>query len=122
MNSENEFELNGKKYVAVPHRVCGGCAFYDNRDDCQYAPACASERRSDGRNVIFVEAPKPEPKTNADRIREISNEELAGFIDRNVKCSICSAKKFCDIFPTEKCKAILLNWLDSPAEAESEGK
>lgn len=123
--NENKFVRNGKEYVAVVSTsTCDGCAFEADEFCRVRTPSCDSDKRSDGRNVIFVEAPNPEPKpkTNADRIREISNEELAGFIDRNVKCSICSAKKFCDIFPTEKCKVILLHWLNSPAEAESEGK
>lgn len=59
--NENEFELNGKRYVAVSGKGdCLGCAFYDNPLDCYHSPPCAQDKRDDGRDVIFVEKPKPE--------------------------------------------------------------
>lgn len=120
--NENEFEWHGKKYVAASRRRCSGCAFFDEDFNCDMIPSCESEKRFDGRNVIYVELPKPEPKTNADRIRGMSNEELADFMDRSVKCARCPAYKICNKFPREKCKVILLDWLNSPAEEESEEK
>ena len=82
MDNENEFELNGKRYVAVSPKGCYGCAFFDDLDGCLHALPCSSTNRSDGRNVIYVEVPKPEPKpkTNGDRIRAMDNEELADFL------------------------------------------
>lgn len=59
-NNKNEFELNGKRYVAVSHKGCYGCAFFDDPDDCRHALPCSSTNRSDGREVIWVEAPKKE--------------------------------------------------------------
>lgn len=112
--NENEFEWHGKKYVAASRRRCSGCAFFDEDFNCDMIPSCESERRSDGRNVIYVELPKPEPKTNADRIRGMSNEELADFLSDMTDCSSCATAihNFCQI----------LQWLNSPAEEESEGK
>nr|DAL71794.1 MAG TPA: hypothetical protein [Caudoviricetes sp.] len=104
--NENEFELNGKMYVAVDTTgTCEGCAFEGDKTGCDSTPSC-SPRRSDGRNVIYVEIPKPEPKTNGDRIRGMSNEELAKFIADLTKCH----------------SKIWLDWLNRPAEEESGGK
>lgn len=117
MNSENEFELNGKRYIAVVNETgCNACAFFDDKF-CPMAP-CESESRSDGKDVIFVEDSKP--KTNGDRIREMSNEQLNNFL-RNIACSNnCRPPKedtCCGV-----CNTCWLNWLNRPAEEESEGK
>lgn len=56
---------------------------------------------------------KPKPLTNGDRIRAMSNEELAGLnicpndLDYNF---VCNFRK-----PCGKC---LLDWLNSPADSE----
>ncbi len=86
-------------------------------------PSCDSDKRSDGRNVIFVEVPKPEPepKTNGDRIREMSNKELAEFLSDITDCGIC-IHDFCKANKCEGCYETMLDWLNSSAEAESEGK
>lgn len=49
-------------------------------------------------------------KTNADRIRSMSDEELKKFICSMFKC------EFCDFELGERCG--LLNWLQMPAEGE----
>ena len=122
--NENEFERHGRRYVAVPHEGCCRCAFYDNQDDCQNAPSCTSLMRSDRRKVMFVEAPKPEPeqKTNGDRIRGMSNEELANFLSDITDCGICPLYDFCRANKYEICCKAMLHWMNSPAEEESEGK
>lgn len=57
--NENEFELDGKVYVAVDAECgCNGCAFnqVSVRDCNAYAaPYCTRKYRIDNRNVIFVE-------------------------------------------------------------------
>ena len=118
--NENEFELNGRWYAAVDTTgTCEGCAFEGDKTGCDSTPSC-SPRRSDGRNVIYVEIPKPEPKTNGDRIRGMSNEQLNNFL-RNIACSNnCRPPKedtCCGV-----CNTCWLDWLNSPAEEESEGK
>ena len=58
------------------------------------------------------------PKTNSDRIREMTDEELSGEISRMAYCTYCPIR--CGIFCTEEeCKAKWLSWLRSPVE-ESE--
>lgn len=54
---ENEFEFEGKVYVAMEHTesdiYCVGCDLYPN---CFSEVAkCTPDERSDFRNVIFVE-------------------------------------------------------------------
>lgn len=124
--NENEFELNGKRYVAASRRRCSGCAFFDEDFNCDMIPSCESERRSDGRNVIFVEAPnpeqKPKPKTNGDRIRGMSNVELANFLSDITDCGICPLYDFCRANKYEICCKAMLHWMNSSAEEESEGK
>lgn len=53
---ENEFELDGKFYVAVVQNnfpFCEGCAFEDS--PCGHTPECTINKRKDETNVIFVE-------------------------------------------------------------------
>ena len=53
------------------------------------------------------------PKTNADRIRNMTDEELKKFICSMFKC------EFCDFELGERCG--LLNWLQQPAEKYDNG-
>lgn len=57
------------------------------------------------------------PITNADRIRSMSNEELAEFIDRCEMNDIDYAKTFCDLCNGQyDCVQCRLDWLQQPAE------
>ena len=55
--NENEFELNGKTYVAIESSgTCSKCHMYRlGKVACHFAPKCWSTLRLDGRHVIFVE-------------------------------------------------------------------
>lgn len=62
---------------------------------------------------------KTKPKTNADRIREMSDEELAEKMSRMAHCWFCPVR--CGIVGTdEECKAKWLSWLRSPVEERDE--
>lgn len=56
-----------------------------------------------------------EPDTNADRIRSMSDEELAKFLCRNMTqdCSVCPGAKYCS-----KGHTGLIKWLGLPAEED----
>ena len=57
------------------------------------------------------------PITNADRIRAMSDEELADFIDRCEMNDIDYAKTFCDLCNGQyECDQCRLEWLRQPAE------
>ena len=57
------------------------------------------------------------PTTNADRIRSMSDEELAEFIYRCEMSEIDYAKTFCDLCNGQyECGQCRLDWLKQPAE------
>lgn len=58
-----------------------------------------------------------ETKTNADRIREMTDEELAGFLG-NVDLTTCCNPDSCE--PGMYCGRCWLNWLRSPVEDSDE--
>ena len=99
-------KLNGAK-ITWPCSAAA-CAFFGD---------CISEWRA-----AFTK-----PKTNADRIREMSDEELAqiliGVMDIDEKIHFCKNKPECeklmdmdDGIPVEGCEACMLEWLQQPAE------
>ena len=55
---------------------------------------------------------KPKPLTNGDRLRAMSNEELAESI------LICPMRLDYECPPEIECKQCKLDWLNSPAESE----
>ena len=56
-------------------------------------------------------------KTNAQKIRAMSDEELAEFIDRCEMSDIDYAKTFCDLCNGQyECAQCRLDWLRQPAE------
>ena len=60
---------------------------------------------------------RTEPITNADRIRAMSDRELADFIDRCEMSDIDYAKTFCDLCNGQyECDQCRLDWLQQPAE------
>ena len=60
---------------------------------------------------------RTEPITNAQKIRAMSDEELAEFIDRCEMNDIDYAKTFCDLCNGQyECDQCRLDWLQQPAE------
>ena len=59
-------------------------------------------------------------KTNADRIREMSDEELASVAMEYICCMVMKNAETCDAYDGEReCRDCCLAWLRSPVE-ESE--
>ena len=58
---------------------------------------------------------KPKPMTNTDRIRAMSDEELAELIDRETDS--CAPTGDCEKMSRD-CKACWLEWLQQPAEED----
>lgn len=111
IGNENEFEMNGKLYKAVPFESCSKCAF--SRTGCLEAPCCIPLGREDRQRVSFVEVLKL--ATNGDRIRAMSNWDLAEFIAQNSSCGSCILFDRCG---DEECDETWWSWLDSPADNE----
>ena len=65
----------------------------------------------------------PKPQTNADRIRAMSDEDLAQLLYNGVDAEYCTNAPACaamldepDGVPEEKCIGCLMRWLQQPAE------
>ena len=55
--------------------------------------------------------------TNAERIRQMTDEELAEMLDNAVHdCEYCQLYETCLLYPYESCKSMLLKWLKEEAE------
>jgi len=54
--NENEFEYDGKKYIANEDGYCLDCAFYNRKPHCsEVTPSCLASERKDGVPVNFIE-------------------------------------------------------------------
>jgi len=87
----------------------------DKCSSCKYRIAPDGRAACDG--CIHDEGLKDryEPMTNADRIRNMTDEELAEKISIISNCVYCPIR--CGILGTlEECKAKWLSWLRSPVE------
>ena len=69
---------------------------------------------------------KPKPTTNADRIREMSDEELAGWLQGMKYSPVCDSKCYDDYekYGEQRtfCTECWLNWLQSPAGGDGDGR
>ena len=62
---------------------------------------------------------KPKPQTNADRIRSMTDEELARRIATKTACMGCIFSEECNRRAWHRrCEDVWLDWLKSPAEEE----
>lgn len=54
--------------------------------------------------------------TNAERIRQMTDEELAEMFDKAVQdCEYCPLYETCLLYPCESCKSMYLKWLKEEA-------
>lgn len=70
----------------------------------------------DGKFYPYIERPFVPPVTNADRIRTMSDEELAKFIANPCQCAVepeCDGYRECG---NDSCLKHLLEWLQQPTE------
>lgn len=58
------------------------------------------------------------PLTNGDKIRGMTNEELAGFVGTYITCDSCWLRDDCSNYGDITCYDNILDWLRSPAESE----
>lgn len=62
----------------------------------------------------YFEVSKP-VMTNADRIRAMSDEELAKLVGKYVYCGLCPLQHSCI---DGECNKVVMEWLKQPAEGE----
>ena len=104
----------------MEHDGCVGCKYENESAESIHCQGCTQ-------NAIDKYA----RKTNADRIREMTDEELAAVIMENSCHCIedlipfCKNKKRCseimengEAIPDEMCKKCLMEWLQKEAEEE----
>ena len=66
---------------------------------------------------IVCDINKPK-QTNADRIRAMSDEELAEAVAKYMYCGLCPLKNKCNTEKFHPCGEVVLEWLKQPAEGE----
>jgi len=93
---------------------CGKCEFVKNDLDAEPCRSC-NEDYNNGVVPPFFRVKKSEPKTNYDRIRNMSIEETAEFINKNYKCRKCAYyNKCCD----SNCESGIKLWLETEVSDE----
>lgn len=95
---------------------CDGCRYKGEHQEMMFRPMGVCNR---GANLVEAvknyEAEKcPYKKTNADRIRAMSDEELASLIDEPELCK-GQGLGYC---MSKDCKKCILDWLKQPAKDE----
>lgn len=104
------------------NKTCGNCGNYDLERMC-HTDVC-SECFKVGTNGKIIGNPskwKPKPKTNADHIRSMTDEELAVFLSRREAPCDCCQLQDNDAACTEiLCDNAALNWLKQPYKEKEE--
>lgn len=59
------------------------------------------------------------PQTNADRIRGMTDEELADRIMGYIRCEACEREFHIECNPLMTCRGVWLDWLKSPVEVDN---
>ncbi len=99
----------------MERKTCGDCIFYHGiHDDCGVCTLFETDETFD-KTCDFVYSCKDfqpkQPITNGDRIRQMSNDELAKFFGCLRHLETCPHAH--SDYPCEKCN---LDWLDAPAK------
>lgn len=83
---------------------------------CKFADSCDSAKTIDPFCLNY----EKRPETNADHIRAMSNEELAGWTNHNCHCPPPFLDMFCpfrtDSMQTKSCQECWIDWLQSPVD------
>ena len=102
------------KYLICPH--CGGKLRSETLG--WICEKCRGFIDMQGNFHEYIEKPFMPPMTNADRIRAMSDQELAGVI--MCPMEINSIKDLCAKNPGHTCVECSLQWLQEPAEEVKE--
>lgn len=105
----NTIVINGNKYGYLPkHTGCRPTIF---------GMTVETENMPKEYDFCLQRREEP-PQTNADRIRAMSNEELAEWTNHNCHCPPPFLDMFCpfrtDSMQTKSCQECWLDWLQSP--------
>ena len=109
----------------LPHKDGSGWSFVNLTKGhicpCKFDSKKAGIKDLDSKpNVISYQMIEQKNQTNADRIRSMSDDELADFIYRCEMGDIDYAKTFCDLCNGQyECGQCRLDWLRQPMEVET---
>ncbi len=95
-------------------KYCKDCVGFD---ECNTTGRTVEFAVDDGVCIDFDER---KPQTNADKIRSMSDEELAVLLSEPCECSVDPAEDGYRECGNKLCIEYLLNWLQQPAETFSE--
>lgn len=95
------------------------CKTCKHDDDIGFCDKCFYNRALEEGGIppTMYEA-KPKPQTNADRIRAMTDEELADRIMCFVRCEACEREFHIECNPLMTCRGVWLEWLKSPVEVD----
>lgn len=94
------------------NKTCGECKYLSGDRYCNFLDFEPKPEMGGCAN----HEPKP---TNGDKIRQMSNKELAKFISVYTICSVCPARTDeCLHNASKVCKKKWLSWLNAPAESD----
>lgn len=96
----------------MSNRFCHTCRFYKPNVGMRGEPYCDRLKKWVGTTVCCSEWQPKKPQTNADRIRAMSDEELAGFLTeiRNALTCVLGADDRCSR-PDDPCVDCWIDWL-----------
>ena len=95
-------------------KYCKDCVGFD---ECNTTGRTVEFAVDDGGCIDFDER---KPQTNAQKIRAMSDEELAVFLSRDLKepCDYCQLAVFEGACTETLCEDAMMKWLQQPAEGE----
>lgn len=83
--------------------------------ECKNYNICEIRKMVEGKLKRCQSFEQKKPQTNADRIRAMSDEELAKFIDKLSSCSCCGFDKN-ECKKSVHCRDGIMQWLKSEAK------
>ena len=100
---------------------CGNCANYrkETNQFSEECGKCVSARLENG-EMTDPSHWREKPQTNADRIREMSDEELAKFIPDWSYTGACKCDEQPYVDCNNECDKCVLEWLKQPADMRGE--
>lgn len=101
----------------MKNKTCGECKHFEVDD---VAATCEKKRWFCDDAAPACEMFEPKVVTNGDKIRQMSNKNLAIFLGDRVYCFTCPTKGVpCFDKPKDVCYQKWLAWLNAPAESEN---
>lgn len=106
----NSVTLNGRRYGKLIE------GYPPNMKPTIFGMAVKADYTMPDDYDFLVQYEPPQPQTNGDRLRAMTDEELARFITDDLCELLCGSPSVCD----GNCEGKMLLWLKSPTDTEGE--